>query len=210
MKELQIRNMPEIPLTMAEAFDRLRVNLGFSGGKPKVIMVTSSVPGEGKSFVARQLWKQIAGVGESVLLIDCNLHGEETSMGLAQYLAGQAELEDVLYQTNLPNGYLLPAGASAENPAALLAGERFRQMLEHCREKFDCVLIDTQSVSGFADVLNIATHCDGTVLVVRSASTSHKAVDHAVQLLKRTGTPLLGIVLNRADMKSRVTRHCYR
>ena len=210
MKELQIPPMPKISFAMSEAFSRLRVNLGFSGGNPKVVMITSSVPGEGKSFVARQLWKQIADVGEKVLLIDCALQSAKVDTGLVQYLAGKAELEDVLYQTDLPNAYILPAGNCAENPAALFSGARFRQMIEGCREKFDCVLLDTRALSNFADVLNVATYCDGTLLVVRSASTSCKKVDNAVELLKRTGTPLLGIVQNRADMKSRRTRHCYR
>lgn len=94
---------------MAEALKKLRVNLGFRGGNLKVI-ITSNVKGEGNSFVTKHLWKQMAEVGLVVLLMDCSLHSEETGRGLAQYLVVQAQLEDILCQTNLPNGYVLPTG----------------------------------------------------------------------------------------------------
>lgn len=222
MKELMIRNMPELPFDMSEALNQLRVNLGFCGDQVKAVMVTSSVPNEGKSFVAMQLWKQIAEVGTPTLLIDCDLRNSELRskygissneklIGSAHYLAGRAELEDVLYQTNVPNGYILPVASAIANPTILLEGERFGKMVETCRKMFGYILIDTPPIGSVADALNIATHCDGTVLVVRSGSTPRKMVDNSVQLLKRTETPLLGIVLNRADMnsKSNVYYHRY-
>lgn len=222
MKELHIRNLPELPFDMTEAFNQLRVNLGFCGDKVKTVMVTSSVPNEGKSFVAVQLWKQIAEVGTPTLLIDCDLRNSELRskygissteklLGGAHYLAGRAELDDVLYQTNIPNAYILPVASSIANPTILLESERFSQMLETCKKMFGYILLDTPPLGSVADALNIATHCDGTVLVVRSGSTPRKMVDNSVQLLKRTETPLLGVVLNRADMnsKSNVYYHRY-
>lgn len=222
MKELHIRNLPELPFDMTEAFNQLRVNLGFCGDKVKTVMITSSVPNEGKSFVAVQLWKQIAELGTPTLLIDCDLRNSELRskygissteklLGGAHYLAGRAELDDVLYQTNIPNAYILPVASSIANPTILLESERFSQMLETCKKMFGYILLDTPPLGSVADALNIATHCDGTVLVVRSGSTPRKMVDNSVQLLKRTETPLLGVVLNRADMnsKSNVYYHRY-
>lgn len=222
MKELQIRNMPELPFDMSEALNQLRVNLGFCGDQVKTVMITSSVPNEGKSFVAMQLWKQMAEVGTPTLLIDCDFRNSElrSKYGLsgtgkltggAHYLAGIAELDDVLYQTNIPNGYILPVASSIANPTILLESERFAKMVETCGKMFQYILIDTPPIGSVADALNIATHCDGTVLVVRSGETPRKMVDNSVQLLKRTETPLLGIVLNRADMnsKSNVYYHRY-
>ena len=72
MKELDIKRMPPLPFEMAEALNHLRINLSFCGDQVKTIMVTSSVPGEGKSFVAMQLWKMMAEVGIPVLLVDCD------------------------------------------------------------------------------------------------------------------------------------------
>lgn len=141
MKELMIRNLPELPFDMSEALNQLRVNLGFCGDQVKAVMVTSSVPNEGKSFVAMQLWKQMAEVGTPTLLIDCDLRNSELRskygissteklIGSAHYLAGRAELEDVLYQTNVPNGYILPVASAIANPTILLEGERFAKWLK--------------------------------------------------------------------------------
>lgn len=221
MKELHICNMPELPFELSEALNQLRVNLGFCGDQVKTVMVTSSVPGEGKSFVTMQLWKQIAQVGTPTLLIDCDLRNSELRskygiscneklLGNAHYLAGRAELEEVLYRTNIPNGYILPVASSVANPTILLEGERFARMIETCEKMFGSILIDTPPVGSVADALNIATHCDGTVLVVRSGFTPRKMVDNSVQLLKRTETPLLGIVLNRADMNSKSNLYYHR
>lgn len=221
MKELQIRNMPELPFDMSEALNQLRVNLGFCGDQVKIVMVTSSVPNEGKSFVTMQLWKQMAEVGTPTLLIDCDFRNSELRSkyalsstgkltGGAHYLAGISELDDVLYKTNIPNGYILPVASAIANPTILLEGPRFAKMIENCGKLFGYILIDTPPIGSVADALNIATHCDGTVLVVRSGSTPRKVVDNSVQLLKRTETPLLGIVLNRADMNSKSNLYYHR
>lgn len=219
MKELQIRNMPELPFDMTEALNQLRVNLGFCGDEVKTIMITSSLPNEGKSFITMQLWKMMAEVGVPTLLIDCDFRNSEIRskygmsssekiIGGAHYLAGKASMQDVIYQTNIPNGFIIPVTASIANPTILLEGPRFRRIIESCTQTFGYVLIDTPPLGSVADALNIATHCDGTVLVVRSGETPRKMVEDSVQLLKRTEKPLLGMVLNRVDV-SRKSRYYY-
>lgn len=221
MKELTIRNMPELPFDMTEALNQFRVNLGFCGDEVKTIMITSSMPNEGKSFLVMHLWKMMAEVGVPTLLIDCDFRNSELRskygisssekiVGGAHYLAGKADLQDVLYQTNIPNGFMIPVTSSIANPTILLEGPRFGRMIENCAKTFGYVLIDTPPIGSVADALNIATHCDGTVLVVRSGETPRKMVDNSVQLLKRTETPLLGIVLNRADMNSKSNLYYHR
>lgn len=221
MKELTIRNMPELPFDMTEALNQFRINLGFCGDEVKTIMITSSLPNEGKSFLVVQLWKMMAEVGVPTLLIDCDFRNSElrTKYGIsstekivggAHYLAGKAELQDVLYQTNIPNGFIIPVTSSIANPTILLEGSRFTKMIDSCAKTFGYVLIDTPPLGSVADALNIATHCDGTVLVVRSGETPRKMVDNSMQLLKRTETPLLGLVLNRADMNSKSNMYYHR
>lgn len=210
MKELVIRNLPELEFEVTEALNQFRVNLGFCGSNIKKIMITSSVPNEGKSFIATQLWKMMAEVGVPTLLIDCDLRNSEmrTKLGLTSqeklignihYLAGKAELDDVVYKTNITNGYMIPSVGSVVNPTMLLESDRFKQMLDESAKVFDCIIVDTPPLANVADGLNIATQCDGTVLVVRSDDTPRKMVTNSVNLLKRTSTPLLGIVLNRVD-----------
>lgn len=223
MKELEIKKLPDLPFGVSEALNQLRVNLGFCGSQVKTIMVTSSVPNEGKSFITMQLWKMMAEVGTPTVLIDCDLRNSEMRrkygiasaanekmIGLPYYLAGQAELEDVIYKTNIPNGYMIPVTSAIANPTILLENQRFAEMLDYCRQSFGYVLIDTPPLGSVADALNIARYCDGSVLVVRSGDTSRKVVDNSVQMLKRVESPLLGIVLNRVDMESRSSAYYQR
>lgn len=223
MKELEIKKQPELPFSVAEALNQLRINLGFCGSQVKTIMVTSSVPNEGKSFITMQLWKMMAEVGVPTVLIDCDFRnsemrrkygiastGSEKLIGAPYYLAGQAEMADVIYKTNVPNGYMIPVTSAIANPTILLESQRFTVLLDYCRQNFGYVLIDTPPLGSVADALNIARHCDGSVLVVRSGDTSRKIVDNSVQMLKRAESPLLGIVLNRVDVENRSSAYYHR
>lgn len=223
MKTLELSKIPEMPFDVTEALNQLRINLGFCGEHIKKIMVTSSVPNEGKSFVTLQLWKMMAEVGQPVLLIDCDLRnsemrrkygiritGEERLLGTPHYLAGKATIEEVVYKTNIPNGYMIPMVSAIANPTILLESPNFAKMLELCAEKYAYILIDTPPLGSVADALNIARYCDGSVLVVRSGDTSRKAVENSVQMLRRTESPLLGIVLNRVDVTSRSSAYYHR
>lgn len=220
MKELQIKNMPPLPFDMTEALNQLRVNLGFCGDNIKTIMVTSSTPNEGKSFVAVNLWKMMAEVGMKVLLIDCDLRNsemrtkygissEEKITGIVHYLSGKVSLQDALYQTNFPHGFFMPLSTTVANPTILLESPRFGAMMAKCRETFDYVIVDTPPLGSVADAMNIATHCDGSLLVVRSGETPRKMVQNSVDMLKRTGVPLLGITLNRVDMNHKTNSYYY-
>mgnify|MGYP004648566799 CR=1 FL=1 len=214
MKKLELRKLPQLPFEVSEAVNQLRVNLSFCGSDVKVIMVTSGAPNEGKSFVTVQLWRMIAELGTPAVLIDCDFrksemrskYGMSTSgqlIGGVHYLAGKAELDDVIYETNVPNGYIIPVAKTVTNPAILLESERFAKLIAQCREQFGVVLIDTPPLGNVADALNIATYCDGTVLVLRGSETPRKLAMDAVRQLKRTGVPLLGVVLNRAQVDSK-------
>lgn len=211
MNSLVIKNLPELPFAVEEAINQLRINLGFCGDQIKTVMITSSVPNEGKSFVAIHLWKMMAEMGSRVLLIDCDLRKSELRTkygisstekitGIAHYLAGKVELQDAIYATNVPNGFLLPLATSVVNPGILLENTRFSKMIETCESQFDCILIDTPPVESVADALRIAVHTDGIVMVICSGSTSRKLVANAIDKLKRTGVPILGVVLNRVEM----------
>lgn len=221
MKTLQINNLPDLPFDVTESINQLRVNLSFTGSDIKVIMITSTVPNEGKSYVSQGLWRSLAGVGKRVLHIDCDLRMSEARsvlnmttngefVGIAHLLSGQADIPDVVYKTNVPNGYMLPVTTSVADPTILLESERFRILLENCRETFDCIILDTSPLGSVADALNISKYCDGTVLVVRSGFTKKKFVNESVQALRRAGSPLLGIVLNRVDTGKKGSSYYYK
>src|SRR5699024_264723 len=141
-----------LPFEIEEAVNQLRVNLGFCGDQIKTVMITSSVPNEGKSFLTMQLWRMMAEVGSRVLLIDCDLRksemrakygisSNEKITGIAHYLAGKVELPDAIYSTNVPNGFLMPL-RSEEHTSELQS--RFdlvcRLLLE--KKKYDFSLVD--------------------------------------------------------------------
>jgi capsular exopolysaccharide synthesis family protein len=210
MNELDVRNIPELPYYVTEALNQLRISLGFAGEDVRSIMITSSIPNEGKSFVTMHLWKMIAEVGNNVLLIDGDLRNsvmrndyglkmEGDLNGVVHALAGKCGFNDAVYSTNIPNAYLMPVELHVANPVNLLEGRLFNELLKECREEFDYVLVDSPPIGVVADALTIGPHTDGCLLVVRSAFTPRKTVENSINLLRRSGIPLLGTVLNRAD-----------
>jgi len=209
---LTLNNIGELPYGAEEALNRLRVNVGFCGERFKKIIITSSVPNEGKSFISTNLWRMLAEAGIRTVLVDADMRksvlrtrhritaGGEM-MGLSHYLAGKQELDDVLYETNVENGYMLPTANVIMNPAILLQSDRFTGLLDELKDRFDCVLVDTPPLNSVADGDFIASHCDGGLLVVRSGSTPRGLVAASLKQLERSGCELMGVVLNRVEMK---------
>ncbi len=220
MKRITMTKMPELPFDVQESVNQLRVNLGFSGENIRTIMVTSCLPNEGKSFVTICLWRNIASVGSNVVLIDADIRNSEMRhrygmqsedglVGIEHYLSGKLGINDVVYQTDLPKGYIVPVSTNVIDPTILLESEHFKSLINACRENFDYVIIDTPPLGSVADALNIAKYCDGSVLVLASNSTSRRLAQDVVTSLKRTETPLLGVVLNRVDTSSRGSAYGY-
>lgn len=222
MREVTLKSIPELPFDVKESLNQLRISLDLCGKDIKVIMVTSSMPNEGKSFVAMNLWRMMAEVGVKTALIDCDLrnsemrtkygvsvNNSEKMYGIVHYLAGRAELDQVVYRTSIPNGYIVPMATNIPNPSILLESRQFENLISACKKTFDYVIVDTPPLGSVADALNVATHCDGSLLVVRSAETPRKVVSNSVELLRRTGKPLLGMVLNRVQVGKRSNSYYY-
>lgn len=221
MKQANLTTLPELPFPVEESLNQLRISLGYCGEDVKTIMITSSLPNEGKSFIAMNLWRMMASVGSKVVLIDCDLRNsvvrtkygfttEGEMHGIVHYLAGRADVEDVVYQTNLPNAYLVPVVTNVASPSMLLEGRRFRMLIEACRQVFDYVIVDTPPLGSVADAMNIAGCCDGNLLVVRSDDVPKRIVRDSVDMLRMTGKPLLGVVLNRVMVNSKSSSYYYK
>ncbi len=220
MKNLKMTKMPELPFDVQEAVNQLRVNIGFTGDSIKTIMVTSTIPNEGKSFVAMSLWRNIANVGNKALLIDADIRNSEmrdrygfTSedglVGIEHFLSGKLGLHEVIYTTNVQNGFILPVSTNVIDPTILLESDRFKKMMEVVKENFDYIVVDTPPLNSVADAMNISKYCDGSILVVGSNNASRKIINETISSLKRTETPLLGIVLNRVDTSRRGSAYGY-
>ncbi len=214
MNSIFLNHLEKLPYGAEEALNRLRVNIGFCGDRFKKIIITSSTPNEGKSFVSTNLWRMLAEAGLHTVLVDADMRksvmrsryqmvtGGRNPPGLVHFLAGQAELDDVLYHTNINNGYLLPTSYTVTNPAILLQTDRFTGMLDSLSRVFDYVLVDTPPLNSVADGDLIASQCDGALLVVRSGVTPRTLVGASLKQLERAGCELMGVVLNRVEAKN--------
>lgn len=214
MRTIQLKYLEKLPYGPEEALNRLRVNVGFCGDSFKKIIITSSTPNEGKSFVSVNLWRMLAETGSKVVLVDADMRKsvlrgryqitseDGSTLGLVHYLAGQAELDEVLCQTNINNGYMMPVTTTVSNTAILLQTERFDNLLNELAKDFDYVLVDTPPLGSVADGDLIASRCDGGLLVVRSGVTPRGMVASSLKQLERAGCKLMGVVLNRVEAKS--------
>ncbi|MEH1922830.1 GumC family protein [Nostoc sp.] len=201
--ELPVLNNPYSSINAA--FEMLQINLGFtfSDKELKVIVVSSSVMNEGKSFVAANLAVATAQMGKRVLLIDADMrrpHQHEiwqqpNLMGLSNVLVGQATLAGVAKEV-VSNLELLTAGTIPPNPAALLDSQRMNGLLKQASQDYDCVIIDTPPLSVLADASIVGKMADGMLLIVRPGVVNSAAAKTTKALIEHSRVPVLGIVVN--------------
>lgn len=201
---------PQLPYSVEEAINRLRINVSFFGSDIRKIIIISSEPNEGKSFIAMSLWKQMALAGEKSILVDADLRksvmvekyqisredGKEL-WGLSHYLSDNKKLEDCILTTDLAQGDLLPNVNNVVNPSMLLESRRFVELLDQLSRTYRYVFIDVPPLGLVSDAERIGSLCDGAILTVRSGMTPKGIIRNSIAQLERTGCPLLGIVLNR-------------
>ncbi|WBO64903.1 polysaccharide biosynthesis tyrosine autokinase [Streptomyces camelliae] len=195
----------------AEAFRLLRTNLQFAqvDRKPRVIMVTSALPGEGKTNTAANLALSLAETGGKVCLVDADLRnpcvaknfGLVQDAGLTSVLIGQATADEVLQECGEHGLLVLTSGPMPPNPAELLSSDRMRQILEGLAESFDTVVVDSAPLLPVADTVGLAPAVDGTVLVVRARRTPAERAKAAVDALHSVNAPVLGAVLSMVTVK---------
>lgn len=192
-----------------ESFKTLRTNIMLSGVENKVIALTSCTPNEGKSTLSLALAKSLAESGKSVLLIDADLRKsilagrvqvKDEVKGLSHFLSGLAEANDVLCRTQEEKLFIIMAGIVPPNPAELLGQKRFEALLASARKIYDYIIIDTPPLGSVIDAAVIARVCDGTVLVISAGEISYKFVRVVKDQLDKTRKPILGVILNRAEM----------
>jgi len=191
----------------AERFRTLRSRLyQISGTRPlRRVVVTSSVPAEGKTFVAANLAQSIVRQPDrKVLLIDADLRasrlhqvlGAPRNPGLSDYLRGEADEFKVVQKGTDAHLCLIAAGSEASNPSELLLNDRMRRLFELMTPIFDWIIIDTPPALPVHDASMMADLCDGVLFVVRAGSTDHQMAAKAAAAFQEKN--LLGVVLNRA------------
>jgi capsular exopolysaccharide synthesis family protein len=192
----------------SEAYRMLRTNLfyAFVDNPPKLIVLTSASPGEGKSTTTANLGVTLAQADKNVLILDCdlrrprlhNMFDVRNTKGLVDILAGGGEL-DAVCREPIPGLKLLCTGPPPPNPAELLSSRRLAEFLGEMRRRFDYVLVDTPPV-GVSDSAVLAAHGDGVLLVLDSQRTRKGPLREALRNLQGVGANVLGTVMNNFEV----------
>lgn len=201
----------------SEAFRILRTQLLYAMPEPsrKCLLVTSALPGEGKSTVVTNLATAFARTGRKVWVIETDLrrpgldrvYPEAVSNGgLAGFLAEQAQLSESVRPTKEPNLWYV-AGGTAPNPPELLASQRMSRFIAEGRVLADVVLLDSPPLLPLSDTSAVGRNADGAVLVVHVGQTNRRALAHTRRRLEQAGVPLMCAVLNFVPSDSRDSYH---
>ncbi|WP_309127659.1 polysaccharide biosynthesis tyrosine autokinase [Microbacterium sp.] len=193
-----------------ESLRMLRTNLQFMNvdHPPRTIIVTSAMPGEGKSTVAANLAGTLAANGAHVILVDGDLRrptvadttGVNGDIGLTDVLAGRIDITQALRRVNgIPNLLVLPAGTLPPNPSELLGSERMHSLLKDLA-KHAMVIVDAPPLLAVTDGAVLTRHADGALVVVSAGRTGYDVVDKAIDVLEKIHGHVLGVVLNRVPV----------
>jgi len=198
---------------MAESYRALRTSLLLSslGAPPKVILITSALPQEGKTTTSINTSIVLAQKGVRVLLIDADLRrpgvhktlGMGPRSGLSNVLTGSATLQQTVVRSpSLANLFVLPAGTPPPNPAELLASSNMRDVLAELRDQYDHIIIDTPPTLSVTDAVVLSTRADAVVLVIRSGQTTKGALRRSRDILMQVNAKVTGVLLNAVDLTS--------
>jgi exopolysaccharide transport family protein len=198
---------------MSEAYRALRTSLLLTsvGAPPKVILITSALPQEGKTTTSLNTATVLAQKGTRVILIDADLRrpsihktlGIGPRIGLSNVLTGGATLQEATFRSSLlPNLFILPAGTPPPNPAELLASTQMADILASLRQQFDHVIVDTPPTLSVTDAVVLSPYADAVVLVIRCGQTTKAALRRSREILTQVNARICGVLLNAVDLSS--------
>ena len=194
---------------LMEAYRSLRTNINFAavGSQLRSLVVTSSVPAEGKSTTVANLAMAMALDNKRVIVVDADLRRpslhklfkKDSSPGLTDLLVGTHTIDEVIQETNVPGVRVIPAGSPPPNPAELLGSAAMGHILEVLEQICDIVIFDSPPTLAVADAVVLASRTDGVLLLVGYGETKKTSTKKAIEILSRASANLLGVVLNRIE-----------
>ena len=206
-------------LVVQNAAKTLLANIRFASvdHPVKSIVLTSSVPNEGKSTVAYNLAQAIASSGKRTLIVECDMRrrsladmvGARARHGIYAVLSGQVELDEALVATSHRNLFFLDSEPHIPNPADILSSQRFRKLVAQMESDFDYVVIDTPPVGTFVDAAIIAALADATALVVRERFVKRAELQNAYDQLKKADANVIGVIMNMCEAESSEYYYAY-
>jgi succinoglycan biosynthesis transport protein ExoP len=198
---------------IAESYRALRTSILLSslGAPPKIILITSALPQEGKTTTSVNTAIVLAQKGGKVLLVDCDMRrpgvhsilGFGNRSGLSTMLAGDESSGDpVVMSRQLPNLWVLPSGPPPPQPSELLASEPMQALLEQWAQEYDHIILDTPPTLSVTDAVLLSVKADAVVLVIRSGQTTKDALRRARDLLLHVNAKVMGVVVNAVDLSA--------
>jgi len=196
---------------LSEAYRSIRTSILLSSSEkpPKKITITSPNPAEGKTTTVINTAIALSQTGAQVLIIDADMRkpkvhkifNHENGRGLSNFLSGHGDLESIVEESEVPNLFYIPSGPVPPNPSELLGSNLFKNMLESLEARFDHILLDSPPVLGFADAIILSTCVNGVILTVLGGKTPRETLQRAKEALQQTHTKILGVVINRVDIR---------
>ena len=196
----------------AEAFLSLHSNLRLKdvSKNAKVIIVTSTTPSEGKSFVSSNLALTFAAHGEKTVIVDCDLRkpnvhrsfGVENLKGVIDYCTAETDLDSLIIKNHQANFDILPSGGRAKNPTQILNSRNFVRLIDELRKRYDRVLIDTPPLAAVSDALAVLPLTDGSIFTIMFNHVRRKAAQFCARRLLETNVPCFGAVLNALNLSA--------
>jgi tyrosine-protein kinase Etk/Wzc len=203
-----------------ESLRGLRTTLHFAllDAQRNSILITGSSPGLGKSFISKNLATVLAQVDKRVVIVDGDLRrghlhkefGVERGLGLSEYVAGQASLDDILKPTLVPRLSLVTTGQIPPNPSELLMHSRFTGLLDDLAARFDTVIVDAPPVLAVSDAAIIGRHVGATLMVARAGKHPIRELEQAVKRLNQAGVQVKGFVFNDLNVSRQSYRYGYK
>lgn len=193
-----------------EYYNAIRTNIQFSGKDLKTIVLTSVQTEEGKSTTSVSLAISFAEAGYKTLLIDADTRNSVMSgtfrangsyKGLTHYLSGNTELPEIICETNVNKLSIIPSGTVPPNPTSLLQNHNFDNLIDLMTQIYDYIIIDTPPIGLVIDAALIAQKADASIIVTESGAIKKRFIQKAKEQMEQSGTPFLGIILNKVDTK---------
>ena len=196
---------------VAESFRYLRVAINFSAPaeKLKTLVFTSSIPNEGKSFIAHNIAVSLAQDGNRTLIIDADLrkpvaqrvYRMENLIGLSNFLTSDIPFDTIIRETFIENLWVILSGPVSPNPSEILGSKRMSELMQFASERFDRVIIDTPPVTGIGDSLILGSITTHVVFVIRCSKTPVDVIQQSKEILEKSGVRIIGAILNQVDIE---------
>ena len=209
-KQKKIMWPENLPFNASEAIYQLRTGILYSSKDVKTIAVTSAFENQGKSFISFHLAYSLSQVGKRVLLVDTDMRKsvlqrrmglDGVKLGLSEYLSGNAELGQVIYDVGLPNMHVLFSGKLVPNASALLSAKWLENLCAEVRDSYDYVIFDTPPICVVGDAAIVASFCDGALLVIENGVTKKKTLAQMKSEMDKVGANVIGVVQNMVGSK---------